>query len=796
MPSHEPMCFARPHGARALFRSRALALLAAASFPIAALTPSAAAQPEVWNVGGLSPAPRCEHSLVWDSSGQRLVLFGGMLLRPSDSLLGNDTWALVGDVWRFLPNHGSAVPEPRLDHAAAYDSARRRMVVYGGSLSETEVSGETWEWNGASWTRLAAPGPGPRFAHAMTFDSRRGACVLFGGRSPAGSNLGDTWEWNGDNWELRAKTGPSPRRFHAMAFDSRRGVTVLHGGRPVLGDTWEWDGISWRLATAQSGVPREGHSLAFDAERGVCVLFGGDGPMFSPSTWEWNGLSWQSVPDATILRPTMLPAAFDAARRRVVAVGGARANAASNSLLRHTLARADANWDLVGAGAEHFNSVIYDPRQRAVLSLATNPRLNSDASVTQAWDGFAWRALPIKSPPRRIEAGLVLDSCRVRVVASGGRSSFSASSSLNDTWEWDGTRWHFRLASPLAARAAHAMAFDAHRCVAVAFGGTTGGTSSLNDTIEYDGSTWHSVPAPGPSARVHAGIVFDPVRRVCVLYGGRSTSAAAPLTDTWNWDGSHWALSSTVGPLLPSPQLSFDSVRGNVVLVGGAESGQPIRVWDWTGTTWANRPVPTPTLPPFANMTTSRSPAPLAGVAYDSARSRLVAVHTTGVVYELGPATLPPAILAQPEPVSIPQRRTATFAVEVAGTDPVRLLWRRNGVNLADGPTGHGSAIIGSRDKSLTIASIGPEDEGDYQCLVQNLAGDVFTTAVTLDVLCYADCDGTSHPPILGATDYICFMNKFAAGDPYANCDDSTNPPVLNVADFVCFLSRLAAGCP
>ena len=30
----------------------------------------------------------------------------------------------------------------------------------------------------------------------------------------------------------------------------------------------------------------------------------------------------------------------------------------------------------------------------------------------------------------------------------------------------------------------------------------------------------------------------------------------------------------------------------------------------------------------------------------------------------------------------------------------------------------------------------------------------------------------------------------------YANCDGSTTPPVLNVLDFNCFINRFAAGCP
>ena len=60
---------------------------------------------------------------------------------------------------------------------------------------------------------------------------------------------------------------------------------------------------------------------------------------------------------------------------------------------------------------------------------------------------------------------------------------------------------------------------------------------------------------------------------------------------------------------------------------------------------------------------------------------------------------------------------------------------------------------------------------------------------------CYANCDGSTIPPILNVNDFICFQQKYAAGDPYANCDGSTTTPVLNVNDFTCFMNAFAAGC-
>jgi hypothetical protein len=36
---------------------------------------------------------------------------------------------------------------------------------------------------------------------------------------------------------------------------------------------------------------------------------------------------------------------------------------------------------------------------------------------------------------------------------------------------------------------------------------------------------------------------------------------------------------------------------------------------------------------------------------------------------------------------------------------------------------------------------------------------------------------------------------ELGAGSCYANCDGSTNPPILNANDFRCFLNAYAAGC-
>jgi len=71
-----------------------------------------------------------------------------------------------------------------------------------------------------------------------------------------------------------------------------------------------------------------------------------------------------------------------------------------------------------------------------------------------------------------------------------------------------------------------------------------------------------------------------------------------------------------------------------------------------------------------------------------------------------------------------------------------------------------------------------------------------FDTASSGPAPCYANCDGSTIPPVLNVSDFICFQTKYAAGDPYANCDNSTIPPILNVSDFICFQTKYSAGCP
>jgi hypothetical protein len=94
----------------------------------------------------------------------------------------------------------------------------------------------TWAWDGTDWQLMKPDNESPaRGEHAMVYDSARQRLVLFGG---GGNNIDydDTWEWDGTSWiQCYSTVTPSARSVHAMAYDSARQRTILFGGKDLGG---------------------------------------------------------------------------------------------------------------------------------------------------------------------------------------------------------------------------------------------------------------------------------------------------------------------------------------------------------------------------------------------------------------------------------------------------------------------------------------------------------------------------------------------------------------------------------
>lgn len=142
----------------------------------------------------------------------------------------------------------------------------------------------------------------------------------------------------------------------------------------------------------------------------------------------------------------------------------------------------------------------------------------------------------------------------------------------------------------------------------------------------------------------------------------------------------------------------------------------------------------------------------------------------SGQVYSICDLTFtphndPPSITAQPTPMSACEGGTAVFNVSAGGPGPISYQWRRNGMDLIDGPTASGSIIDGANTASLSLVNAGPADNGSYDCIVANACAGTTSDEATLTVFPGGSGDGNTDGTVDG-DDIQGMINALASGGP------------------------------
>lgn len=258
---------------------------------------------------GTPPAPRLEHSALYDQTSNRMIIFGGGL--GNTSPCANDVWVLDNangsggtPTWTSLSPSGSA-PSPRAQHGAIYDSASNRMTIFAGQNCFSTLFNDTWVLTNANglggtptWTQLATAGmpPSPREISGAGYDAGTNRMIVFGGASTGGL-LSDVWVLTNANglggtstWiQLSPSgTGPAARSRHSTVYDPATNTLIIFGGGGAgsteFGDTWALSNANgvggtptWTqvLPSGTLPLPREGHSAVYDPVNNRLVLFGG-----------------------------------------------------------------------------------------------------------------------------------------------------------------------------------------------------------------------------------------------------------------------------------------------------------------------------------------------------------------------------------------------------------------------------------------------------------------------------------------------------------------------------------------
>ena len=248
------------------------------------------------------PSWRNFAAAAYDTERDVLVIHGGLQQRGTSF---DETWEWDGQTWTRFEG-ADAGPGAREGALMAYDAARANIILFGGSTPDMEIHGDTWTWDGESWTQVSETGPAQRFPAGMVYDPVHQEVLLYSGHFAAVSgefiDFDDLWSWNGNSWR-ELPTGeltPGHRTHAGFLFDpvTENVLLIGSGNDTFLSDMWAWDGAKWEELPPSNAPARSGHNVAYDPKRDRFVLFGGvdrPGGKALDDTWEWDRENWVCV---------------------------------------------------------------------------------------------------------------------------------------------------------------------------------------------------------------------------------------------------------------------------------------------------------------------------------------------------------------------------------------------------------------------------------------------------------------------------------------------------------------------
>lgn len=241
-------------------------------------------------LAGPGPSPRAHSSMVYVVSRDYYLLFGGFEVLNGSSTVRADTWKFQGGAWALLSPPVS--PGPRANAAMAYDSHRDRVVMFGGfssgAIGPRTTWTDTWEWDPGSetWNQVNTPAATMAFPQ-MAYDPERRVMVMAGhGSWTPNVPSAIMWEYSFGVWTLTPTRRPSSSYilldFCSLVFDANRKRVLL-----VRHSTPSWGGLSVYeyvpqapdLTTIVFAAPsntRQFPQVWYDSNRSTLVVSGGN----------------------------------------------------------------------------------------------------------------------------------------------------------------------------------------------------------------------------------------------------------------------------------------------------------------------------------------------------------------------------------------------------------------------------------------------------------------------------------------------------------------------------------------
>ncbi len=411
------------------------------------------------------PTARWGAAMAYDPIGGQIVLFGG---RTSGINVLADTWVLRDATWTKVDATG-----PVARSGAVLIPGPGGLVLYGGTNGAALADG--WRWTGTGWTSLGPQAPGARAAPAAAFDTARRRAVLFGSGP---NNDPRTWEWDGTAWRGVTPEVPMAVEYAASTYDPLHQQALVLAG----GITWAVRDGSWTTLTTASATALSGPGLVYDLLRDRAVLFGGVNSASVPSG-ATRYLATGTQPPAWTLASvtTSPPARWSHAMAYQPGTGTTLVFGGSDTLtpLADTW-ELDSDWHqrmpATSPPARSAAVMAVDPIRNQTILFGGVDAMNKPLGDTWQWTGSNWVELHPMGPMPTARSGATLtwNPSRRRLALFGGTAPIGQ---LADTWEWTGEQWtQIRSLAPPPPRAAHVTTPDSHGTGLVTFsgGGVTG----------------------------------------------------------------------------------------------------------------------------------------------------------------------------------------------------------------------------------------------------------------------------------------------------------------------------------
>lgn len=511
-----------------------------------------------------APAPTMAPASTWDSTGQRMLTFGGFANLHSTtgdagdvvaSAAGTDElWAFDGIDWKQVPRT-EPWPAPRGLCSMAWDPNRARLVLYSGQkqvvfannrltfgtadggTSFAPALGDTWEWDGSSWTQVPTPAL-IQAGNASLFWDPIASEVRMILDEVAGTSVGPSLRrYTGSAWELveRSRDESSRRVVTSATWSTANqkplvfaGVLLAASGLPnsdvslleeLAGTPFE------SLPPAAQMIPVE-RAVAATEKSGSVLLFGGmSGASRVDSSFRWTGGRWQR------LEPSASPSARDGASMariddQLVLHGGR----ADNGLRADTWTWNGSTWSQVAEGAE-------TPAARTDASMFSIGDAAyvfggsiAGGAVSETWRYRAGGWSSIATPAELVARS---QGC----ATSDGTRGLLTGGGVADAWSFDGAAWTSLGATRFGVRTGCAMAFASETQQVLFLGGSGAeATQDLSEISPRLASLYDTTVDPRldrPVRRRGAVFASNPITGGLLLTAGRRSDNAQQLADTW-----------------------------------------------------------------------------------------------------------------------------------------------------------------------------------------------------------------------------------------------------------------------